>query len=63
MPNADEEDGELHGNGKLRDLGVVVEDIMVFDESHQAVKDERRDAQFLSKSGRVIMSIVGQKKA
>jgi len=34
MPNMDEEDGELHGNGKLRDLGVVVEDIMVFDESH-----------------------------
>src|SRR5712671_5462179 len=38
MPNMDKEDGELHGNGKLRDLGVVVEDIMVFDESHQAVK-------------------------
>jgi hypothetical protein len=43
MSDTNEEDSELDGNGKLRDVGVVVEDAVVFDEFHEAVKDRRRD--------------------
>jgi hypothetical protein len=35
-----EEDGELDLDGMLRDMGVVVKYRVVFDELHEAVKDD-----------------------
>jgi hypothetical protein len=40
VPDADEKDSELDGRGKLRNMGVVVEDGVVFDEFHETVEDE-----------------------
>jgi hypothetical protein len=40
VPNTDKEDGELDRNGKLRDVGVIVEDVVVFNEFHKTVKDK-----------------------
>jgi len=37
------EDSELDRNGMLRDVGVVMEDAVVFDEFHEVVKDRRQD--------------------
>ena len=39
----DEEDGELDGNGMLWDMGVVVKDIIIFDELHEAIEDNWGD--------------------
>jgi hypothetical protein len=41
VPEADEKDGELNGNGMLWKVGVVVKNMMVLDEFHEAVKDRR----------------------
>jgi hypothetical protein len=41
VPNANEEDSKLSGDGLLRDVGVVVEDDMAFDEFHEAIEDIR----------------------
>jgi hypothetical protein len=43
VPNTDKEDGKLERNGMLWDMGVVVEDTMVFDKLHEAVEDRRGD--------------------
>ena len=40
MPDTNKEDGELDRDGMLWDVGVVVKDIMVFDEFHEMVKDK-----------------------
>jgi hypothetical protein len=44
VAKTNEEDGELDGNGMLWDMGVVVKDPVVFDELHEAIKDDRGDA-------------------
>jgi hypothetical protein len=36
--------GELGGNGMLWNMGVVVKDLVVFDELYEAVKDGWGDA-------------------
>jgi hypothetical protein len=38
VANADKKYGELDGDGMLWDVGVVVEDVMVLDKLHEAVK-------------------------
>jgi hypothetical protein len=38
VPNTNKEDGELGGNRKLWDVGVVVKDDVAFDEFHKAIK-------------------------
>ena len=53
-----EEDGELCRNRKLGDVGVVVKDVIVFDELHEAVKDYWRNVQFFLKSVWMIASEV-----
>jgi hypothetical protein len=41
MAKINKKDGELDGNGKLWNMGVVVEDLVVFDELYEAVKDKQ----------------------
>jgi len=62
VPDANEEDGELSGDGMLGDMGVVVKYMVVLDEFHQAVEDEGRDTKSLSKAIWMIASKVRQKK-
>ena len=39
MSDTNEKDGELGRNGMLWDVGVVMENMMVFDKFHEAVKN------------------------
>jgi len=41
VSNTDKEYGKLDRNGELRNIGIIVEDWMVFDEVHKAVEDKR----------------------
>jgi hypothetical protein len=50
VAKTDEKDSKLDANGMLRDVGVVMEDVMIFDEFYQAVEDDGGDSQFLSEA-------------
>ena len=43
MANANKEDGELDGNWKLGDVGVVVEDFVIRNAQHKLVENFRGD--------------------
>jgi hypothetical protein len=40
VPDTDKEDGELDRDRKLRDVGVIVDDVVVFDEFCETVEDK-----------------------
>ena len=60
MLKANEKDGKLDRDGMLWDVGVVVEDTVVLDEFHEAVKNGWRNSEFLLKPVWMIVSKVGQ---
>ena len=49
MSGMNKKDGKLDRNGVLWGIRVVVKDVVAFDEFYEAIKDEWRDAQLLSK--------------
>jgi hypothetical protein len=60
VPDTNKEDSKLDGNRELRDVGLVVEDVVILNRLHEAVENDRRDAQFFSESAWMIVSKASQ---